>query len=210
MTKGSRKKVFYVAGALVLGVVLAVILVRSIATKTEPAVAVAQEAHAQEMHEVVIVTPPGIGTLRTGLQDLHGNPVGIACSTCHADRGATGDTPMIERAEDLTEFHTDLKFEHGSLTCSSCHHPEDRDQLRLSNGTKVAFANVMQLCAQCHGTQFRSYEHGAHGGMTGHWDLSRGPRVRNSCVGCHNPHAPAFPQMMPAPPPRDRFFNLSP
>lgn len=206
----SRKKSLYVVVALVSGVIFAVGIVLLLSKNaTPPTEAVAFEP-VGDPHDVVILTPPGIGTLRTGLTDIHGDPVGVACSTCHADRAELVDKPMIEHAEDLTEFHTELEFAHGTLTCSSCHHPDDRDKLRLSNQTEVAFTDVMTLCAQCHGTQYRSYENGAHGGMTGYWDLSRGPRERNNCVACHNPHAPAFPQMQPAPPPRDRFFNLSP
>ena len=64
---------------------------------------------------------------------------------------------------------------------------------------------AMQLCAQCHGPQTRDYRRGSHGGMQGYWDLSRGDRVRNHCVDCHDPHAPAFPRFTPLPPPRDRF-----
>ena len=33
--------------------------------------------------------------------------------------------------------------------------------------------------------------------MTGHWDLTKGPRKRNHCTTCHDPHAPAFPKMLP-------------
>jgi hypothetical protein len=48
-----------------------------------------------------------------------------------------------------------------------------------------------------------------HGGMRGHWDLSRGPRERNHCVACHDPHAPAFGQFEPVPGPRDRFTGAA-
>jgi hypothetical protein len=64
---------------------------------------------------------------------------------------------------------------------------------------------VMDLCGQCHGPQARDYAHGAHGGMTGYWDLSRGPRERNNCIDCHDPHAPAFPKVRPVFAPKDRF-----
>jgi hypothetical protein len=65
----------------------------------------------------------------------------------------------------------------------------------------------MALCAQCHGTQKRDYDHGAHGGMRGYWDLKRGPRERNHCVSCHDPHAPKFGTFMPVHPPKDRFLQ---
>jgi nitrate reductase cytochrome c-type subunit len=59
------------------------------------------------------------------------------------------------------------------------------------------------LCAQCHGPQARDFQHGAHGGMTGYWDLSKGPRRRNSCIDCHDPHAPKYPAVMPVFPPAE-------
>ena len=63
-----------------------------------------------------------------------------------------------------------------------------------------------RLCAQCHGTQARDYAHGAHGGMSGYWDTTRGEQVRNQCTHCHAPHAPAYPHMRPTFKPRDRFL----
>jgi hypothetical protein len=33
--------------------------------------------------------------------------------------------------------------------------------------------------------------------------------VRNSCVACHAAHEPAYPTVMPAPPPNDRFLPLA-
>jgi formate-dependent nitrite reductase cytochrome c552 subunit len=62
----------------------------------------------------------------------------------------------------------------------------------------------MQLCAQCHGPQYRDYRHGAHGGMAGHWDLAKGGRVRNNCIDCHDPHSPKYPTVRPAGGPLDR------
>jgi hypothetical protein len=67
--------------------------------------------------------------------------------------------------------------------------------------------DAMTLCAQCHGPQFRDYQNGSHGGMNGHWDLSRGPRLRNHCVDCHDPHVPQVLPVHPAPGPKDRFFG---
>lgn len=68
---------------------------------------------------------------------------------------------------------------------------------------------AITLCSQCHGPQRTSFDRGVHGGMTGHWDLSRGPRERNNCVDCHDPHAPKFVGGAPVHLPRDRFFGGS-
>jgi predicted CXXCH cytochrome family protein len=43
--------------------------------------------------------------------------------------------------------------------------------------------------------------------MNGYWDLSKGPRERHSCLNCHDPHKPAYPKVMPAPGPKDRFLG---
>ena len=43
--------------------------------------------------------------------------------------------------------------------------------------------------------------------MSGHWDLSKGGRIRNSCLACHDPHVPKFQGALPAPPPLDRFLQ---
>jgi hypothetical protein len=79
--------------------------------------------------------------------------------------------------------------------------------LRLADGRSLPYSDVMSLCAQCHGPQFRDYQHGAHGGMTGYWDLSKGGRTRNSCIDCHDPHAPKYPTVTPARGPNDRFLS---
>ena len=135
---------------------------------------------------------------------LEGRVVGADCGVCHTE-GATADAATIPG--DLKDFHTQMQFGHGALTCNSCHNPEDRRELRLANGESLPFEQTMTLCAQCHGPQERDYRNGSHGGMSGYWDKTRGPRVRNHCVNCHDPHAPAFPAVIPAPPPRDRFMQ---
>jgi hypothetical protein len=148
--------------------------------------------------------PTSAPTVRTGLRDIHGNEIQATCVACHTTRPAN---PANATAGDLDEFHTGLTLRHGTLVCLSCHNPDDYGALRLASGAKVQFANVMQLCAQCHGPQYRDYQHGAHGGMLGYWDLSRGPRMRNNCVNCHDPHHPAYGRVIPAAPPADRFLE---
>lgn len=78
--------------------------------------------------------------------------------------------------------------------------------LHLATGEQVPMLQAIRLCAQCHGTQWRDYQRGAHGGMFGYWDLSRGSRTRNHCVDCHDPHTPKFVGGRPVLPPRDRFL----
>jgi formate-dependent nitrite reductase cytochrome c552 subunit len=151
---------------------------------------------------VTIRQPAGPPRVNTGLTNYHGQPVFAACSSCHASTQPNLET---HRSAELDQFHQGLKYAHGNLACLSCHNAKNYDTLHLANGQPVEFTRVMTLCAQCHGTAMRDYERGSHGGMNGHWDLNQGPRTRNNCVNCHDPHAPKYPQARPVFPPRDRI-----
>jgi len=174
----------------------------------EPAVApegvVAMPAVDQELHPVTYNRPEGPPRLDTGAVDADGKPVTVSCTVCH-----TTKEPNFARntSEDFDIFHQGLVYDHGHLSCLTCHNAENYDSLRLADGRTLPYPDVMNLCAQCHGKEYRDYQMGAHGGMTGYWDLSRGPRHRNNCIDCHDPHHPTFQGMMPAPGPRDRFLS---
>ena len=134
-------------------------------------------------------------------------PVRVACVTCHSLRPVK---PLPASAAELKEFHMGLTVQHGTLSCASCHAPgAPAERLHLADGKELQMVEAITLCSQCHGPQRRDYERGAHGGMKGHWDLSRGPRERNTCVDCHDPHAPKYVGGKPVHPPRDRFFGGS-
>ncbi|MBA4150240.1 MAG: hypothetical protein H0X66_19190 [Verrucomicrobia bacterium] len=150
------------------------------------------------------VRQPESPRVLTGETNFAGKPVSVNCSTCHA---TTEPNLELRNAADLKEFHQGLHFNHGNLSCVSCHNPGNYDTLRLADGKQVEFANTMQLCSQCHGPQARDFRHGAHGGMTGHWDLTKGSRERNTCTDCHDPHSPAYPTVMPVFKPKDRNFH---
>lgn len=130
----------------------------------------------------------------------------VACISCHSLRESSA---LPGSPDDLEQFHRGLVLEHGELSCGSCHEPGRHDQLRLADGTLVPMKDAMRLCGQCHGPQHRDYQRGSHGGMRGYWDRSRGPQVRNHCVDCHDPHAPAFAGGQPVFPPRDRFLGTA-
>ncbi len=157
------------------------------------------------LHPIEVRHPPSLGTVDTGLRDAVGSPVGVPCATCHApnDPGA-----LARQKEVPADFHSGLEFAHGGLACESCHDAVDRTKLRLADGRKIAFDEYMQLCGQCHGPQLRAFWKGGHGGGRGYWDRSKGPWIRNSCVACHQAHAPAYPLVTPAPPPNDRFLPI--
>jgi nitrate reductase cytochrome c-type subunit len=160
---------------------------------------------ALDLHPVIIHTREGPPLVESGQHDLHGNAVMITCSTCHATREPN---PQNRATADIDEFHKGLHTAHGGLSCLACHNRDDYDSLRAADGTRIEFADVMNLCAQCHGQQARDYRNGAHGGMTGYWDRSRGPRQRNNCIDCHDPHAPAYPEVMPVFRPKDGAKHL--
>ena len=161
---------------------------------------------SSRLHPVVIRSAPQLKPIEAksvegGLH--HSSSTTVACATCHTTRPANRKN---RSAEDLDQFHQGLKLNHGKLACVACHDSEGGYAgLHLADGTAVAFADSMQLCAQCHGPQFRDYQHGSHGGMTGYWDRTRGPRERNHCLHCHDPHAPQIAVVQPVAGPRDRF-----
>lgn len=153
---------------------------------------------------VRVELPADLGEVDSGLRDVNGHPIGVACASCHESHA---EAPFAQRVEELKDFHTDLKFAHGDQRCFACHAPEDRSLLRLADDRRIELAEVQTLCSQCHGPQARDWRRGSHGGMRGYWDLSRGPRVRASCVSCHDAHAPAWPQVQPVFKPKDRFLS---
>lgn len=169
------------------------------------------EPPAVVSHAVTIHQPRRLSHVRIGgppqapgVSQSTASGAWVKCETCHALRPAsTLPASMLE----LDQFHQGLELEHGDLRCGACHTEGAPTTLHLADGRKLPPGGAMQLCAQCHGPQYRDYEHGAHGGMTGHWDLSRGERTRNHCIDCHDPHAPQIRSIIPAPPPRDRFFG---
>ena len=116
------------------------------------------------------------------------------CSECHADMEV--DTTRRE----LEDFHEDIHLDHGpgDRWCFDCHNPDDRDRLRLANGTLIGFDESYRLCGQCHGTIFRDWREGIHGRRVGYWN---GAKSYLLCAHCHNPHAPRFPEIEPLPPP---------
>lgn len=151
---------------------------------------------------VVVRKPEGPPRIELEGTDPQGRSASVACSTCHGVR-----PPNVQNisAETLDEFHQGMTFNHGKIACYACHHSGDSDSLRLADGTSVAYENVMTLCSQCHGPQATAFAHGAHGGMNGHWDLSRGPQLKNNCIDCHDPHEPRYPKMIVGFKPKDRF-----
>ncbi len=160
----------------------------------------------RKLHPTEVRNPPSLGTLDTGLRDPSGASIGVACATCHDP----SHPDALARSRDVPEdFHAGIELHHGTLGCASCHAPDDRTRLRLADGETIPMRDVLQLCGQCHGPKYRDYKRGSHGGGRGYWDSTRGPWIRNNCVSCHRAHAPAYPVVMPAAPPNDRFLPIA-
>ena len=180
-------------------------LVAEASPSVAPAAAVESGTESQPtIFATHIRRPSGPPLIELEQADPQGRVGKIACSTCHSVR-----EPNLanRKPSDLKVFHQGMPMAHGELACYSCHNPSNADALHLADGTSVSYPDVMTLCSQCHGPQARDYAHGAHGGMNGFWDLTRGPRQRNNCVDCHDPHVPKFPSMQPTFKPRDRFLD---
>lgn len=192
--------------AAVAGLALAGLLLASPAIRPHQesgkSVEPAPDASAPARFATTIRPTPGPQGIPTGLTDPRGHPVTVACASCHATTTPNRD---LRSSDQLVQFHQGLHYAHGALSCLSCHNADNYETLRLADGSALAFTDSMTLCGQCHGPQLRDYQRGLHGGMNGYWDLSRGPRTRNSCIHCHDPHAPAFPVVQPVFPPRDRM-----
>jgi hypothetical protein len=170
----------------------------------DPAGAETPTADVTVPHPMIVENPPTLGTVDTGLRDASGAPLGVACATCHAP--GSGEA-LAARQGVPEDFHGEISLVHGTLRCGSCHNLENRSLLHLADGEDIEMGDVMRLCGQCHGPQMKDFEKATHGGARGYWDRSRGPILRNSCVSCHAAHAPAYPLVLPAPPPNDRFLS---
>ena len=114
------------------------------------------------------------------------------CARCHQ--------PGLEpyRDESLPpgqDAHWDIAIHHaGDMDCFSCHKKEDPTKL-VSVVDKDARLETSYLhCGSCHKDQFQSWLGGAHGKRLTGWN---GVRIVKNCAGCHNPHAPARPKVMP-------------
>lgn len=151
---------------------------------TQPAVGLPEDAHLD-------TTPPrrtkGLDLVRMGWT--------YNCMECHKLLTARWhyDRPMAE--------HRDLVLEHGNNRfCLNCHHATNRNAFVDYDGAEIAQADVVQLCAKCHGPIYRDWEAGVHGRSNGYWKPDAGPKTKLRCIQCHDPHRPKFQPMPPLPP----------
>jgi len=118
------------------------------------------------------------------------------CMECHKlfpARWHYDDRPFNE--------HKDVKLEHGNNRfCLNCHHPTNRNAFVDYDGAEIAQADVVKLCAKCHGTIYRDWEAGVHGRQNGFWKAELGDKTKLRCIQCHDPHSPKFKPMQPLAP----------
>ena len=135
------------------------------AASTDPEVALAGVPE-----EVRLDTAPPREITRLVLQKAGWN---YDCMECHRSIPARWhhDRPLTE--------HTGLFLRHGNNRfCLNCHHPTDRNAFVDYDGSIIAEADVVLLCAKCHGPQHRDWKAGAHGRINGFWNPSIGSKER--------------------------------
>ncbi|HOX57206.1 MAG TPA: hypothetical protein P5205_08680 [Candidatus Paceibacterota bacterium] len=97
--------------------------------------------------------------------------------------------------------HKDIQLDHGNNRfCLNCHHPSNRNAFVDYDGGEIVEADVVQLCAKCHGTIYRDWQAGVHGRANGFWNAELGVKTRLRCIQCHDPHSPKFKALKPLPP----------
>ncbi|MFO1497235.1 MAG: hypothetical protein U1G07_02365 [Verrucomicrobiota bacterium] len=97
--------------------------------------------------------------------------------------------------------HKNIVLDHGNNRfCLNCHHPVNRNAFVDYDGAEIAQADVVKLCAKCHGTIYRDWLAGVHGRENGFWKADLGEKTKLRCIQCHDPHSPKFKAMQPLPP----------
>lgn len=117
----------------------------------------------------------------------------MECHTLFPARWHYDDRPFNEHKEVLLD-HGNNRF------CLNCHHATDRNAFVDYEGAEIAQADVVKLCAKCHGTIYRDWQAGVHGRQNGFWKAGLGAKTRLRCIQCHDPHSPKFKPMQPLPP----------
>jgi hypothetical protein len=118
------------------------------------------------------------------------------CMDCHRIIPSPGET-----LRSLTQ-HTEILLNHGINTrCFNCHHLTNRNAFVDDFGNEIPWDQPQLLCSKCHGPVYRDWQAGSHGRINGYWDPARGPQTKRRCIECHDPHAPPFQTMRPAPGP---------
>jgi len=117
------------------------------------------------------------------------------CSNCHTQPLATMQANSQKNSK---KAHWDIQLAHAdesAMNCTTCHAKDNMNQLSSLTGQLIKIDESFKLCGQCHSSQYKDWQGGAHGKQLNGW---KPPRVATTCVSCHNPHQPAFPKRFPA------------
>ena len=116
------------------------------------------------------------------------------CSNCHSK----SLEELKKKETSLQKAHWDIDLVHASkmqMNCATCHNMNKPDSLTSLVGNEVSLDHSYKVCAQCHSTQYKDWKGAAHGKRLAGW---MPPRIAQTCVGCHNPHKPAFESRWPS------------
>ena len=123
------------------------------------------------------------------------NLASFPCSNCHS---LSMDKLQSRPASNIRKAHWDIHLIHANestMNCITCHAKNDMNQLTSLTKEHITMDESYKLCGQCHSTQYKDWQGGAHGKQLNGW---KPPRVAQTCVSCHNPHQPAFTKRFPA------------
>ncbi len=117
------------------------------------------------------------------------------CTNCHND-----ELKKLKANNKVGEknAHWNIQIVHASdktMDCMTCHSETNLDVLNSITQTEIDFNESYKSCAQCHSTQYKEWQGGAHGKRVGGWVP---PRIAKTCVECHDPHKPAFESRWPS------------
>jgi hypothetical protein len=166
------------------------------------------EYESRDLEKLPSITFADPATVRQSAGELirtGGDISMFACYSCH-----NRDEPVNLRFDQdhhviLEEHEVDFDLRHGSRhrneTCFNCHARSDLERLETRDGKLLKLEESTLLCGSCHGTTLRDWEIGLHGRTSGYWDRTLGPISRQDCTSCHDPHAPGFTSIRPAPGP---------
>ncbi|MFY0625118.1 MAG: hypothetical protein JXR07_02405 [Reichenbachiella sp.] len=154
-----------------------------------------------QMSSEGLVDDQGIKTILTDISGLDSQFLiakraheitNLPCGNCHSKKLSDLKSPKGKKAHwDVELIHADIK----AMNCKTCHDMDKPNVLKSLTGQNIDFDHSYQLCGQCHSTQYKDWQGGAHGKSLGGWVP---PRVSQTCTGCHNAHKPAFEKRWPS------------
>jgi hypothetical protein len=149
-------------------------------------------------------------TVRLSAAELYRLDGDVSMFSCYACHDRDEPAPILE-FDDVgnvifEEHEVDFELRHGrnhrNEHCYACHAAENLELLKTPAGLTFTLEESSHHCGSCHGTSYRDWEVGIHGRVSGYWDRALGEAFRQDCTSCHDPHAPAFPSIEPAPAPQ--------